>query len=107
VNGLARGQVWDVDLPHAGTRPVVIITRDSALAYLRTVSVAEVTSTRSNAPTEVPIQPSPDLHLDNESFVRCDNVATLDQQELRSLRGSVAPQEMIDIGTALAIAFDL
>jgi mRNA interferase MazF len=107
VNGLARGQVWDVDLPHAGPRPVVIITRDSAIEYLRTVTVAEVTSTSSNAPTSVTVQPSPQLRLDDESYVRCDNIATIDQGDLGRLRGSVSPQEMFDIETALAIAFDL
>jgi mRNA-degrading endonuclease toxin of MazEF toxin-antitoxin module len=55
----------------------------------------------------VPIQPSASLRLDNESFVRCDNIATLDQQDFESLRGSVAPDEMLDIATALTIAFDL
>jgi mRNA-degrading endonuclease toxin of MazEF toxin-antitoxin module len=107
VNGLARGQVWNVDLPDAGQRPFVIVTRDSALAHLRTVTVVEVTSTRSGAPTEVAIQPSPQLRLDGESYVRCDNIATIDQQELRSLRGVVASDELFDIGTALSIAFDL
>ena len=107
MNGLARGQVWDVELPCAGRRPSVIVTRDSALPYLRTVTVAEVTSTRSGAPTEVAIHPSSQLRLDSESYVRCDNLATVDQQELRTLRGSVASNVMFDIGTALSIAFDL
>jgi mRNA-degrading endonuclease toxin of MazEF toxin-antitoxin module len=69
--------------------------------------VAEVTTTRSGAPTEVAIQPSAALRLDNESYVRCDNLATVDQQELQGLRGSVAIGEMFDIGTALSIALDL
>lgn len=107
MKGLARGQVWDVDLAHAGHRPVVIITRDSALQHLRTVTVAEVTRTPSNAPTSVTIQPSDDLRLTQESYVRCDNVATLDQQVLGGLRGVVSPTELADIGTALMIAFDL
>jgi mRNA-degrading endonuclease toxin of MazEF toxin-antitoxin module len=107
VNGLSRGQVWDVELPHAGRRPVVIITRDSALEYLRTVTVAEVTSSPSTAPTSVAIQPSSELRLADESHVRCDNVVTLDQQELEGLRGHVSAEELADIGTALMIAFDL
>lgn len=107
MTGLERGQVWDVDLPEAGTHPVVILTRTRALDVLRTVTVAQVTSTESSAPTEVAVQPSADLRLDHESFVRCDNIATLDQQMLRRLRGTVSPIELHDIGTALAIAFDL
>jgi mRNA-degrading endonuclease toxin of MazEF toxin-antitoxin module len=98
---------WDVELPHAGWRPVVIITRDSALSYLRTVTVAEITTNPSTAPTSVPIQPSSELRLADESHVRCDNVVTLDQQQLASLRGHVSPEELADIGTALMIAFDL
>jgi mRNA interferase MazF len=39
--------------PHDKNRPVVVLTRDSALAYLATVTVAPITSTVRGVPSEV------------------------------------------------------
>ena len=36
-------------------RPVLVLTRDSAIPYLSTVTVAPVTSTRRGVPSEVPL----------------------------------------------------
>jgi len=49
-----RGDVWIIDLGgKAGTRPVVILTRQGALEYLNKVTVAGITTKGKGYPTEV------------------------------------------------------
>jgi mRNA interferase MazF len=51
---IARGDVrLYVFAPPDKKRPVVVLTRDSAISYLSTVSVAPITSTIRGVPSEV------------------------------------------------------
>lgn len=51
---IARGDVRLYQFaPHDKKRPVVVLTRDSAVAYLATVTVAPITSTIRGVPSEV------------------------------------------------------
>ena len=52
--GIARGEVRLYKFPHPDKqRPVVVLTRESAIAYLSSVTVAPVTSTVRGVPSEV------------------------------------------------------
>jgi mRNA interferase MazF len=51
---IARGDVRLYSFPSPDKkRPVVVLTRDSSIAYLSTVSVAPITSTIRGVPSEV------------------------------------------------------
>jgi mRNA-degrading endonuclease toxin of MazEF toxin-antitoxin module len=51
---IARGDVRLYQFaPPGKRRPIVVLTRDSALAYLSTVTVAPITSTMRGVPSEV------------------------------------------------------
>jgi mRNA interferase MazF len=54
AGGIARGDVrlYRFASPDK-SRPVVVLTRDSSIAYLSTVSVAPITSTIRGVPSEV------------------------------------------------------
>jgi mRNA interferase MazF len=54
AGGIARGDVrlYSFASPDK-KRPVVVLTRDSSIAYLSTVSVAPITSTIRGVPSEV------------------------------------------------------
>jgi mRNA interferase MazF len=54
AGGLARGDIrlYQFALPDK-RRPVVVLTRDSAIRYLPTVTVAPITSTIHGVPSEV------------------------------------------------------
>ena len=54
AGAIARGEVrlYHFARPDK-TRPVVVLTRQSALAYLSTVTVAPITSTIRGVPSEV------------------------------------------------------
>jgi mRNA interferase MazF len=54
ASGITRGDVRLVQLaPPDKRRPVVVLTRESALRYLATVIVAPITSTIRGVPSEV------------------------------------------------------
>ena len=51
---MRRGEVWWADLPPpAGCRPVLIITRDSAITVRDALTVAPITRTLWHIPVEV------------------------------------------------------
>ena len=54
AGAIARGEVRLYQFPRPDKqRPVVVLTRDSAIAYLSTVTVAPITSTIRGVPSEV------------------------------------------------------
>jgi mRNA interferase MazF len=55
---VARGEVRWLELEEEGRRPVVVLTRDEALARLRNVVVALVTRTIRRIESEVQIGPA-------------------------------------------------
>jgi len=54
AGAIARGEVRLYQFPHPDKRrPVVVLTRESAIAYLSAVTVAPITSTIRDVPSEV------------------------------------------------------
>lgn len=49
----AQGDVWWAEVPEAGRRPVLVVTRSAAVEVLRTVVVAPISRTVRDIPTEV------------------------------------------------------
>ena len=59
---MRRGEVWWARLgAPGGERPVVILTRDSAVAVRALVTVVQVTTRRRGLETEVPLGPEDGL----------------------------------------------
>ena len=100
-----RGDVWDIDGLPGGRRPYVIITRDRVIPYLRSVTVAEITTTVRGLPTEVPL--SATAGVTEGSVVNCDNVFTISKHRLSARRGELDSGETRALGAALAVAFGL
>ncbi len=72
-----RGEVrWYNFRPPDKRRPVLILTRDSALEVLTGITIAPITSTIRNIPTEVVLTPAEDGIL-TESAVNLDNLQTM------------------------------
>lgn len=74
-----QGDIWWAEVPEVGRRPVLVITRDRAVAGLRRVVVAPVTTTIRGIPTEV--------RLGEDEGLRRQSVASFDnlQPVLRAL----------------------
>ena len=101
--GPQRGEIWRCDFAAPNKRrPVVVLSRGAALRFLRTATVAEVTSTIRGAPSEVRL--GPEDGLKRPSVVSLDNVQTVDQRRLRGYVGQLSAEKMGLVCRALAIA---
>jgi mRNA interferase MazF len=101
---LNRGSIHDVELP-AGARPAVILTRDSAIPILSAITVAAITGTIRDLPTEVPV--GREHGLARDSVVNCDNLFTIPKAALGRRRGELGPEELELLRRALVTALGL
>lgn len=53
----ARGELWWADLEEAGARPVVVVSRDTAIAGRRRTLVAPCSTVVRGLPSEVLLEP--------------------------------------------------
>lgn len=86
-------------------RPVLLLTRDVALAVLRRVTVAPITSTVRGIATEIPVGAA--NHLDREGVVSLDNVQTIRTDDLGRQVGWLLWSQEQALTAALHAAFDL
>ena len=100
---LHHGEVWRCQFNQPNKRrPVVVLTREEALPFMRTVMVAEVTPTIRGLSSEVIV--GPDEGLKNISAINLDNVQTVDQRRLRGYVGELDATKMREVCQALAVA---
>ena len=86
-------------------RPVLILTRDSVLEYLNEVTIAPITSTVRNIPSEVFLTKADGMLRD--SAVNCDHLQTVPKGKIGPLITSLLPAKMVDVGEAIRFAFDI
>jgi mRNA interferase MazF len=101
-----RGEAWWADLPTpAGRRPVLIVTRDAAIAPRNAVTVAPVTRTIWHIPVEVRLDgrdgmPTP-------CAVNCDNLLTVPKALLQARICTLTAVKMLAVEQAIKFALDL
>lgn len=102
-----QGEIWWANLPSPlGWRPVLILTRSSALARLHSVTVAPLTRTIHSIPSEVVLDPQPD-GVPNRCVVNLDNLATVEQDLLFQLIATLSAERMDEVWDALHYAFNM
>lgn len=92
---LRQGDVCWVELEDAGRRPVLVVTRDSAIPVLTTVIVAPVTRTVRRIPTEIALGPSNGLRADCAAAF--DNLRPIPKALLTSRAGALERERMVEI----------
>ncbi len=80
-------------------RPVVILTRESAVPYLSTVTVAPITSTIRGVPSEVVLDESDGMKT--ACAANLHNVVTVSQQRLGKRVARLTDVRMTEICAAL------
>lgn len=87
-------------------RPVVVLTRDSALEFLGEVTVAPITSTIREIPTEVALGAADGMPRD--CAVNLDHVQTVSRGQLGALITTLPERRLEEIRRALlfALGFD-
>ena len=86
-------------------RPVLILTRDSVLEYLNEVTIAPITSTVRNIPSEVFLTKADGMLRD--CAVNCDHLQTVPKGKIGPLITSLLPAKMADVGQAIRFALDI
>jgi mRNA interferase MazF len=97
---IARGDVrlYQFALPDK-RRPVIVLTRDSATAYLSTVTVAPITSTIRGVPSEVVLNEEDGMKA--PCAVNLHNAVTISQDRLGRRVGHLSSLRMSEICAAL------
>ena len=103
AGALARGEIRLYRFaPPDKQRPVVILTRESAILYLSRVTVAPVTSTIRGVPSEVVLDEGEGMK--NRCAVNLHNLVTVAKDQLGRRIGRVSSERMNDICSALGFA---
>jgi mRNA interferase MazF len=103
VARLRRGEIrWYRFSRPNKKRPVVILTRDSVLEYLGEVTIAPITSTIRDIPSEVALGLADGLP--RECAVNLDHVQTVSRGRVGGLIATLPSQRMIEVRNALLFA---
>jgi mRNA interferase MazF len=86
-------------------RPVVILTRDSILEYLGEVTVAPVTSTIRDIPSEVFLSAQDGIR--NDCAINCDYMQTVSKSKIGSLITTLSDEKLREIRGAICFALNL
>ncbi len=86
-------------------RPVLILTRDSVLDYLGEVTIAPITSTVRDIPSEVFLSKAEGMPRD--CAVNCDHVQTVSKGKIGSLISTLSPLKMADVDQAIRFALNI
>lgn len=86
-------------------RPILILTRDSVLQYLGEVTIAPITSTVRDIPSEVFLGGADGMPID--CAVNCDHLQTVSKGKIGPLITSLPPAKMTDVRRAIRFALDI
>jgi len=105
VTSPMRGEVWWCELPEVGRRPVVVLSRDSAIPRLRRALVAPCTTIVRSLASEVVLDPDEDP-IAKRSAVNLDSVENVAVAALVDRIGRLTDARMREVCAALEVAVD-
>jgi mRNA interferase MazF len=101
--GIARGDIRLYRFaPPDKVRPVVVLTRNSALGYLSTATVAPITSSIRGVPSEVRLDEEDGMK--SPCAVNLHNTVTVSQQRLGKLVAHLTSLRMKEVCGALSFS---
>jgi mRNA interferase MazF len=97
---IARGEVWLYRFAAPDKKgPALVLTRNSAIAYLSTVTVGPVTSTIRGVPSEVVLNEEDGMR--SPCAVNLHNAVTVSQQRLGKRVAQISSSRMNEVCAAL------
>ena len=103
---MRRGDVcWYTFKAPDKRRPVLILTRSSAIGYLNALTVAPITTTVRDIPSEVFLSRGEGLLTD--CAANLDNLQTVPKAQLDGLITTLSPLRMREVNQALAFALGM
>jgi mRNA interferase MazF len=101
---IGRAEVWDADLGPI-VRPVIVVSRESAVPVLSRLVCVAVTKTVRGHPAEVELARS--HGVDEPSVANCDWVVTIAKDHLVRRRGQLDPVTIRRVNAALILSLGL
>ena len=96
-------EIWWANLPQpAGRRPVLLLSRDDAYAFLNKFVAAEITTTIRRIPVEVALGATEGLP--KQCAVNCDNLRTIAKQLLVERICQLPPRKIVEVKKAVGYA---
>jgi mRNA interferase MazF len=103
---MKHGEIrWYKFMPPDKNRPVLILTRDSVLEYLGEVTIAPITTTIRDIPSEVFLSKSDGVAQD--CAINCDHLQTVSKEKIGQLIATLHSSKLIDVGRAIRFALDI
>ena len=103
---MRRGEIWWAQLdPPAGTRPVLLLSRDEAYVVRSLVTVAPVTTRVRRLPAELPL--SLDDGMPRTCVANLDSMTTIRQSRLLSRITTLTPAKLAETDAAIHYALGL
>lgn len=103
---MKRGEVrWYKFKQPDKKRPVLILTRDSVLGYLGEVTIAPLTSTIRDIPSEVLLTRHDGVRKD--CVINCDHIQTVSQGKVGALVITLTPEKLVQVRDAIRFALNI
>jgi len=97
-----RGEVWWIEVPDAGRRPALVLTREAAIPVLNRVLVVPVTRTIRGIPTEVALDERDGMP--SSCALTLDNLTVVSRTAVASRITTLGAERMAEVCTALGVA---
>ena len=102
---MRRGEVWWADLPQAGRRPVLLLSRDEAYLVRDFVILSPLTTRGCGLPTEVSL--GPEDGLPRASVANLDVIIPESKGRLQEQITSLSPEKLRAVEEAIHFALGL
>jgi mRNA interferase MazF len=103
---MERGEIhWYTFKPPNKKRPVVILTRNSALKFLGAVTIAPITSTIRDIPTEVVLDQQDAMKT--VSVINVDHIQTVSKDKIGAFISKLSESKLEQVRAALLFALGL
>jgi mRNA interferase MazF len=103
---MKRGEIrWYKFKSPDKNRPVLILTRNSILEYLGEVTVAPITSTIRDIPSEVFLSKSDGMPRD--CVINFDHIQTVSKSKIGSLIAVLSPERLNEVRNAILFSLNL
>jgi len=86
-------------------RPVLILTRDSVIRYLGEITVAPITSTIRDIPSEVSV--GREEGMPKDCAINLDHIQTVSKDRIGTLITILSKDKLLQVRNALRFALDL
>jgi len=103
---MKHGEIrWYKFLAPDKKRPGLILTRDSVLEYLGEVTIASITATVREIPSEVFLSTVDGMPKD--CAVNCDHLQTVSKGKIGALITALPQTKLLEVGRAIRFALDI